>query len=112
MDSLCWPGDECGVRAPHTNFAFTIAGEPYGTRTVSASSNSATVFQGVSAVSALSPGMFLNLDGAIQSDGSLLATRIEVEAYSAINDSSGPVMFVDNLAPLFSSTAVPKWALC
>jgi len=43
--------------------------------------------------------MFLNVDGAIQSDGSLLATRIEVEDSSAINDSSGPVMFVDNVVP-------------
>jgi hypothetical protein len=82
-----------------SNLTLTIAGETLGTRTVSASSNGATVFQGVSGASALSPGMFLNLDGAIQPDGSLLATRIEVEDSSAINDSSGPVMFVDNLVP-------------
>lgn len=63
------------------------------------SANSATVFQGLSGASALSPGMFLNVDGAIQSDGSLLATRIEVEDSLSINDSSGPVMFVDNVVP-------------
>jgi len=82
-----------------SNLTLTIAGGPLGTRTLSASSNSATVFQGVSGASGLSPGMFLNLDGAVQSDGSLLATRIEVEDSSAINDSSGPVMFVDNVVP-------------
>ncbi len=89
------------VGATPSNLTLTIAGESMGTRTLSASSNSATVFQGVSGASALSPGMFLNLDGAIQSDGSLLASRIEVENASAPNDSSGPVMFVDNVVPEF-----------
>ena len=85
-----------------SSFTLTIAGGPYGTRTLSASFNSATVFQGVSGASALSPGMFLNMDGAIQSDGSLLATRIEVEDSSAIDDSSGPLMTVDNEVPLLT----------
>lgn len=91
----------------------TIAGGPYGTtltstggdygpRTISASFNSATVFQGVSGASALSAGMFLNLDGAIQPDGSLLATRIEVEDSSAPNNSGGPVTWVDNVVPAFT----------
>jgi hypothetical protein len=87
------------VGATPSSFTLTIAGGPAGTRTLSASSSSATVFQGINGASALSPGMFLNLDGAIQSDGSLLATRIEVEDSSAINDSSGPVMFVDKVVP-------------
>jgi hypothetical protein len=83
-----------------SSFALTIAGGLMGTRTLSASSNNATVFQGVSGASAISPGMFLNVDGVTQSDGSLLATRIEVESSSAINDSSGPVMFLDSAAPI------------
>jgi hypothetical protein len=92
-----------------SSFTLTIAGGPFvggpaaggpsATRTLSLSSNGGTVFQGVSGASALSPGMFLNLDGAIQSDGSLLATRIALEDSSAIDDSSGPVMFVDNVVP-------------
>ena len=81
-----------------SNLTLKIAGDTWGTRTLSATSNSTTVFQDVSGASALSPGMFLNMDGAIQSDGSLLATRIAVED-SGINDSSGPVMFVDNVVP-------------
>lgn len=85
-----------------SNLTLTIAGENLGTRTLSASSNSATVFQGVSGASALSAGMFVNMDGAIQSDGSLLATRIELEDSSAINEFSGPVMFVANEVPLFT----------
>jgi hypothetical protein len=82
-----------------SSLTLTIAEGPYGTRTLSAISNNATVFQGVSGVSALSPGMFLNVDGAIQSDGSLLTTRIAEEDSSVINDSSGPVMFVDSVVP-------------
>jgi hypothetical protein len=83
-----------------SSFTLTIAGGPYGTRTLSASSNGATVFQGVSGASAFSPGMLLNVDGATQSDGSLLTTRIEVEDPSAINDFSGPLMFVDSVDPI------------
>lgn len=84
-----------------SSLTLTVAGQSMGTRTVSASSDSTTEFQGVSGASALTPGMFVNLDGAIQPDGSLLATRIEVEDSSAANDSSGPVMFVDNVVPAF-----------
>jgi hypothetical protein len=100
------------VGATGSSLTLTIAGGPdgtiltstggtYGPRTLSASFNSATVFQGVSGASALSPGMFLNVDGAIQPDGSLLVTRIEVEDSSAPNDSSGPVIFVDDVVAGF-----------
>ena len=85
-----------------SSLTLTIAGGPFGTRTVSASFNNQTVFQGISGTSALSPGMFLNLDGAIQSDGSLLATRIAVEDPTAVNESSGPVMTVDNEVPILT----------
>jgi hypothetical protein len=85
-----------------SSLTLTIAGGPFGTRTLSASSNDQTVFQGISGAPALSPGMFLNVDGAIQSDGSLLATRIAVEDPSAINEFSGPVMFVDTIVPILT----------
>lgn len=88
------------VRTTGSSWTLTVAGGPFGTRTLSASSNRATVFQGISGASALSPGMFLDLDGAIQSDGSLLATRIAVEDSSAIDESSGPVMLVGNVVPV------------
>ena len=90
------------VRMTGSSLTLTIAGGPFGTRTLSASSNNQTVFQGISGAPALSPGMFLNVDGAIQSDGSLLATRIAVEDPSAINEFSGPVMFVDTIVPILT----------
>ncbi len=86
-----------------SSLTLTIAGGPFGTRTLSTSSNNTTVFQGVSGASALSPGMFLDVDGAIQSDGSLLATRIALENSSAINETSGPLMFVDSVVPVLES---------
>ncbi|MGB7333018.1 MAG: DUF5666 domain-containing protein, partial [Terriglobales bacterium] len=83
-----------------SSLTLTIPGGPFGTRTLSASSNNQTVFQGISGASAVSAGMFLNVDGAIQSDGSLLATRIAVEDPSAINEFSGPLMSVDSVVPV------------
>ena len=82
-----------------STLTLSVAEGNFGTRTLSATSNSSTVFQGVSGFSALAPGLFLDMDGALQSDGSLLATRIAVEDPSAINQSSGPIMFVDTLVP-------------
>jgi hypothetical protein len=90
------------VGATGSNFTLTVAGGILGTRTLSVSSNNATVFEGVNGVSTLSPGMFLNVDGAIQTDGSLLATRVALEDSSAINDSSGPVLFVDSAVPVLT----------
>ena len=58
-------------------------------------SGSGTVFQGISDFSALAAGMFADLDTAIQSDGSLLATRIAVENTSAVNVMIGPLTEVD-----------------
>jgi hypothetical protein len=83
-----------------SRLTLTIPEVSFGTRTVEASANSATVFQGVSGLSGLASGMFVNLDGALQSDGSLLATRIEVENPSALNISTGPLLSVDTLVPV------------
>ncbi len=83
-----------------SSMTLTIAGGPYGTRSLAATSNSQTVFQGIGGASALSVGMFVNLDGALQSDGSLLATRIAVQDPSAINVFTGPLMFVDEGDPV------------
>jgi Domain of unknown function (DUF5666) len=70
-----------------------------GTRTLSVSSTSMTKLQGISGFSALSVGMFVNMDGAVQPDGSVLAARIAVEDPSAVNVLTGPLLFVDTLVP-------------
>jgi len=84
-----------------SSLTLTVPGGPYGTKTLTASSNTSTVFQGISGASAITAGMFLDMDGAIQSDGSLLATRIAVENISAVNLLTGPVMLVASQDPIF-----------
>jgi hypothetical protein len=59
--------------------------------TFAVATNTSTVYQGVGNFSALAAGMIANLDLAIQSDGSLLATRIEVDDPAATNVLTGPV---------------------
>jgi hypothetical protein len=49
-----------------------------------------TLFQGISSFSALAPNLLFSFDAAIQSDGSLLATRIEVDDPSAVTGVGGP----------------------
>ncbi len=43
------------------------------------STNASTTFQGIAAFSSLSANLLVNFDAAIQSDGSLLATRVETD---------------------------------
>ncbi|MGO8817360.1 MAG: DUF5666 domain-containing protein [Terriglobia bacterium] len=63
-------------------------------QTLSVNSKAGTVYQGVDAFSALAAGMFIDMDAAIQSDGSQLATRIAVEDLNPTNLSvaTGPVL--------------------
>jgi hypothetical protein len=68
-------------------------------RTISVSSASTTAYQGINNFSDLAVGTFVNLDGAIQSDGSLLATRIAVEDTTATSVVTGPLVFVSDAEP-------------
>jgi hypothetical protein len=52
--------------------------------------DSNTVFQGVAGLGSLAPGMLVNMDDAIQMDGSLLATRVEVNDSMATAEFAGP----------------------
>ncbi|MGA9509482.1 MAG: DUF5666 domain-containing protein [Candidatus Sulfotelmatobacter sp.] len=71
------------------NYVPALTGLP-----VSVQCDSNTMYQGISGLSALTVGAFVNMDGAIQSDGSLLATRIAVEDPSAVYVFRGPLMQV------------------
>lgn len=64
--------------------------------TLPVNSGSNTVFQGISAFPALATGMFVDVDTAVQPDGSLLATRVEVEDTSAHDVMIGPLSQVSN----------------
>lgn len=66
---------------------------------LSVNSNGSTVYQGVNGFSALTAGTFVDMDAAIQSDGSLLATRIAVEDTDTTNLSAwiGPVLQTNDI---------------
>jgi Domain of unknown function (DUF5666) len=59
--------------------------------TFTVATNASTVYQGIGNFSGLAAGMIANLDLTLQSDGSLLATRVEVDDPSATNVLTGPL---------------------
>ena len=71
-------------------YAFNNPSYPDGS-TFAVATNASTVYQGIGNFSALAAGMIANLDLTLQSDGSLLATRIEVDDPSATNVLAGPL---------------------
>jgi len=85
---------------------FIVAGADGPSWTVQ--SGSSTVFQGVAAFSTLVPGMPVDMDVAIQPDGSLLATRVAVEDVNVSNltATSGPVLNVNATVPALLTDGV------
>jgi Domain of unknown function (DUF5666) len=69
-------------------------------RTVMVSAGSA-VFQGINSFAGLAVGTFVNMDGVVQADGSLSATRIAVEDPNATSVEAGPVVQVSEAIPVF-----------
>jgi hypothetical protein len=93
-------GQIASINSDNSKFSLSVPEGPYGTRTVSVGAESGTVFQGISSFSGLATGMFLNMDGALQPDGSLVATRIAVENPSAVNMLTGPLLQVGSEVPV------------
>lgn len=65
-------------------------------------SSGSTVFQGVNGIAQLASGMPVDMDVAIQADGTLLATRVAVQDTntSSLNIFSGPVNYLMASAPV------------
>jgi hypothetical protein len=57
-----------------------------------------TALQGIDGLASLAVGMFVDLDGAIQADGSVHATRVAVADPAAVDVRRGPVVSVFNQA--------------
>jgi hypothetical protein len=74
------------------------------------STSGSTVYQGINGPSALIAGMPMDVDVAVQPDGSLLATRVEVDNANAADLSAwkGPLEFVDTDEPLLFAGAVEE----
>jgi len=78
---------------------FSVAGADGPAWSVKA--NGSTVFQGIAGLSALSVGVPVNFDASPQTDGSLLASRVEVTDanVSELTVWRGPMIFISNAAP-------------
>ena len=78
--------------------SFTLT-MPNGSRTLSVATNGSTVYQGITDFSAITVGLFVNLDAALEGDGSLIATRIGVVDPTAIDVVRGPSLQVGEAEP-------------
>jgi hypothetical protein len=90
---------------------FSVAGDLGATTNApiwQVSTNGSTVFQGVTSVSQLTVGLPVNMDVALQADGSLLATRVAVydAAPTSLSFASGPLSFVATAEPAIASLLV------
>jgi len=74
--------------------------------TFTVATNASTVYQGIGNFSALAAGMIANLDLTLQSDGSLLATRIEVDDPAATN-AQGDIVDLGRTNEEFNQSVVP-----
>lgn len=82
------------------NFTFTESQTGFtcpcpGLNTLNFTTGNNTVFQGTGNSSSFSAGTLLDMDAAIQPDGSLLATRIATYDPAAVTAITGPIMHVD-----------------
>jgi Domain of unknown function (DUF5666) len=67
-----------------------------------------TAFQGINDFASLAEGSLLDLDGNVQPDGSLLATRIAAYDPSALNVMTGPLLILDAAEPTFYSLGLQQ----
>jgi Domain of unknown function (DUF5666) len=79
-----------------------MAGASGDGQTLTVKTNNSTVYQGLNGFSLLTAGTFVDMDAAIQSDGSQLATRIAVEDADTTNlsVSTGPVLQTNTAWPV------------
>ncbi len=84
----------------NANNSFVLAyPELESPRTVTVSTGAGTAYQGINSFAGLTVGTFVDMDGAVQADGSLAATRIAVEDPNATSFLTGPVLFVADSQP-------------
>lgn len=67
---------------------------------VTIAANSSTVYQGVGGLSSLTAGMFVDMDLALQADGSLVASRVAVHDANAVDVIAGPAEYISSSLPV------------
>jgi hypothetical protein len=85
--------------------SFVLAYPELDSRTANVTATAGTAYQGINSFAGLALGTLVDLDGAVQPDGSLVATRIEAEDVSATSEMRGPLLFVDTAEPVLSLLA-------
>jgi hypothetical protein len=87
-------GEISAINAANNSLTLALP-SPETSRTLSITSSGSTVYQGSNGFSGLAVGTFMEMDGASQPDGSLLATRIAVYDPTALNVMISPLTFLD-----------------
>jgi hypothetical protein len=89
------------VNSGSNNLSLTASNSASGPNNpdLSLAVNGGTVYQGIGGIASLSANMFADVDAALQADGSLLATRVEVRDPAALNTMIGPVVSMSPLIP-------------
>ncbi len=72
---------------------------PENTRTLSVTTGPSTTFAGIDNFASIAPGTFVTIDGAIQSNSSVAATRVASLDVTATSAVTGPLFFVSNVDP-------------
>jgi hypothetical protein len=67
---------------------------------VNIGATSSTVYQGIGGLSSLTAGMFVDMDLALQADGSLVASRVAMHDPNAVDVIAGPAEFIDASQPV------------
>ncbi len=91
-------GQVSSINAASNSFVVSLPATE-NPRSIVVGSAAGTAYQGIGNFSALTIGTFVNLDGAVQSDGSLLASRVGVEDMTATSVVTGPLLFVSDAEP-------------
>jgi hypothetical protein len=87
-------GEITAIATSGNSFTLAVAEGEATADNITISTGDNTVYQGLADFSALAVGTFVDMDGTLQPDSSVLASRIAVEYASAVDVVTGPVMEV------------------
>jgi hypothetical protein len=99
---LALDGEIAAIAPSGDSFTLAVAEADATADSVTVSTGNNTVYQGIGSFSALTVGMFVDMDGALQPDSSVLASRIAVEYASAVDVVIGPLTSVAASEPALS----------
>jgi len=95
-------GMVASVNASGNNFSLQTADHV----ALSIQTDSSTVYQGISSFSGLAAGIFVVMDAEMQSNGSLVATRIEVEDTTAVDVLMGGLLDIGPSPSVANATII------